>query len=134
MGKYEVKAFPFYAKEHTWVRKMADGSYKIGISDYAQQQLGDVNYAELPEEGDTISKGESFGSIESAKTVSDLIAPISGTIEAVNEDVLDEPDLINRACYDGGWLLSVTPDDWEGETAELLSADAYKELLKSLED
>lgn len=132
MAKYEVKAFPYYSEAHTWVRKMADGSYRIGITDFAQQQMGDVNYAELPEEGDTITQGESFGTIESAKTVSDVVAPISGTVMAVNEDVLDEPDLVNRACYEGGWMLSVTPDNWEGELENLMNADAYKNFLDSL--
>ncbi len=106
MAKYEVKVFPLYHKDHFWVRKMPDGLYKIGLTDYAQQNQGAIVYADLPCEGDSITKDEAYGSVESAKAVSDLIAPISGTIIAVNEAVMDEPSIINDSCYEAGWLPS----------------------------
>lgn len=133
MAKYEVKAFPMYDEAHTWVRKMLDGTYRIGISDYAQKNQGEVVYAELPEEGDTITQGESFGSIESSKAVSDLIAPISGRITGVNEEVQDEPEILNHSCYDNGWIITVEPDDYEGEKSNLMDAEAYRAFLETLE-
>ena len=133
MAKYEVKGFTFYHEAHTWVRKMSDGSYKIGISDYAQQKQGSIVYADLPEEGDTITSGDAFGSIESSKAVSDLIAPVSGTIVAVNEEVLDDPSILNDSCYDSGWILSVEPDDYEADKANLMNADGYRAFIATLE-
>lgn len=133
MGKYEVKLFPSYSEDNLWVRKMPDGSYKIGITDFAQQQLGEVNYIDLPEEGDSITKGEVFGSIESSKAVSDLIAPVSGTVSEVNEEAIDDPAITNRSCYDNGWLIAIEPDNWDAEVAELMSADAYKAFLETQE-
>lgn len=129
----EVKVFAKYHKEHLWARKMPDGSYKIGITDFAQEQLGEVNYIELPEEGDTIEQGVSIGNIESSKAVSELISPVSGTIVEVNEEVIDEPSLTNSSPYDMGWLVAVEPADWDGDNDRLLSADEYKEYLASLE-
>lgn len=133
MAKYEVKAFPMYAEAHTWVRKMLDGTYKIGITDYAQQKQGDIVYADLPEEGDTITQGESFGSIESNKASSELIAPVSGTITEVNEEVMDDPAVINSSCYDNGWIITVEPDDYEADKENLMNSDAYKAFLETLE-
>lgn len=131
MSKYEVKAFPFYTEAHTWVRKMADDTFKVGITDYAQQQQGTVLFADLPSEGDEIKQGESFGSIESAKAVSELIAPVTGKVTEINEEVLDDPEVINRSCYEGGWVITVVPDDWEGDKAKLMNSDAYKALLET---
>jgi glycine cleavage system H protein len=133
MAKYEVKAFPMYDEEHTWIRKMLDDTYKIGVSDYAQKQQGEIVYVELPEEGDQITKGESFGSIESNKAVSELIAPVSGTVTSVNEDVLDEPGIINSSCYDSGWLITVEPEDYEGDKEKLMDAENYRSYLDGLE-
>lgn len=132
MSKYEVKAFPLYSKNHTWVRKMPDGMYKIGVTDYAQSKQGSIVYAELPFEDDTITKGEAFGSVESAKAVSDVIAPVSGTVVAVNTEVQDFPETINNSCYDAGWLIAIEPSDWEADTASLMDADAYTAYLETL--
>lgn len=133
MAKYEVKAFPMYSEAHTWVRKMIDGSYKIGISDYAQQQQGDIVYADLPDEGDAIVQGEAFGSIESGKAVSDLVAPVSGTITEVNEEVMDAPEVLNSSCYDNGWIITIEPTDYDGEKGKLMDAKAYREFLENIE-
>ena len=129
---YEVKAFPFYTDDHTWVKK-AGGKFIVGITDYAQQQLGDVIFAELPAVGDAITQGEAFGSLESAKTISDVIAPVTGNITAVNDAVLDSPDILNSSCYDSGWILEVEPENWERDKAKLMDASAYKALLESVD-
>lgn len=132
MVKYEVKAFPMYTKEHTWIRKMADGTYKVGITDYAQKQQGEVVYADLPVEGDAMTQGDTFGSIESNKAVSDLVAPVSGIITAVNEEVMDEPSILNSSCYDSGWIVIVEPEDYEADKTNLMDADAYRDYLETL--
>ena len=128
----DIKIFAKYNKEHLWARKMPDGTYKIGITDYAQDQLGTVNYIELPDEGDEIEAGVSLGSIESSKAVSDLVAPVSGIVVSVNEDATDNPEVVNDSPYEFGWLLEVDPSDWEGEYAGLLDAAAYREWLEAL--
>ena len=128
----DIKIFAKYNKEHLWARKMPDGTYKIGITDYAQDQLGPVNYIDLPEEGDAIEAGVSLGSIESSKAVSDLVAPVSGTVLSINEDAVDEPEVVNDSPYESGWLLDIEPSDWAGEYAGLLDAAAYREWLETL--
>ena len=107
-----------YSKSHEWV-KMEDGVAVIGISDFAQDALGDVVFVNLPGEGDEVTAGEAFGDVESVKAVSDLVSPVSGTVCAVNEELLDAPELLNSQCYDA-WIIKV-----EGVTAteELLDAD-----------
>ena len=129
----EVKLFAKYNKEHLWARKMPDGTYKIGITDYAQDQLGAVNYIELPEEGDAIEAGVSLGSIESGKAVSELIAPVSGTVVRINEDAVDGPEVVNESPYEFGWLLEIEPSDWDSEYAALLDAAGYRAWLESLQ-
>ncbi|MBC6298074.1 glycine cleavage system protein GcvH [Listeria sp. FSL L7-1517] len=116
-----------YTEEHEWV-KAEDGSYLIGITDFAQDQLGDIVFVELPEVGDTVAKGDSIGSIESVKTVSDFYAPVSGKVVAVNETLEDEPELINSNPYDTGWILKLA----EVEAADidaLLSSEDYQKTL-----
>ena len=110
-----------YTKSHEWLR-MEDGVAVIGISDFAQDALGDVVFINLPQEGDETTAGESFGDVESVKAVSELICPVSGTVCAVNEDLLDAPELLNQDPY-GAWIIKV-----EGitDTEELLEADEYE--------
>ena len=110
-----------YSKTHEWVR-MEDGVAVIGITDYAQDALGDVVFVNLPQEGDETTAGESFGDVESVKAVSELICPVTGTVCAVNEALLDAPELLNEDPY-GSWIIKV-----EGVSAadELLSAAAYE--------
>jgi glycine cleavage system H protein len=95
-----------YTKEHEWVKK-EDGQVTIGITDFAQSQLGDIIFLELPETGQKIVSGEPFGEIEAVKTVSELYAPINGTIIEINEDLEDNPDNINQDCYGSGWIIKV---------------------------
>ena len=110
-----------YTKSHEWLR-MEDGVAVIGISDFAQDALGDVVFINLPQEGDETTAGESFGDVESVKAVSELICPVSGTVCAVNEELLDAPELLNQDPY-GAWIIKV-----EGitDTEELLEADEYE--------
>ena len=101
-----------YTKEHEWVKK-EDGKVTIGITDFAQSQLGDIIFLELPEVGQKIVFGEPFGEIEAVKTVSELYAPINGTVIEINEDLEDNPDNINQDCYGSGWIVKV---EFDGET------------------
>ena len=99
-----------YTKEHEWVKK-EDGQVTIGITDFAQSQLGDIIFLELPEVGQKIVSGEPFGEIEAVKTVSELYAPINGTIIEINEDLENNPDNINQNCYGSGWIIKVELDE-----------------------
>ena len=110
-----------YSKDHEWMKE-EDGVVVIGISDFAQDALGDVVFVNLPGEGDDVTAGEAFGDVESVKAVSDLVSPVSGTVCAVNEELLDEPEQLNKAPYDA-WLIKV---ENVGDTSELLDAAAYE--------
>ena len=110
-----------YSKSHEWVR-MEDGVAVVGISDYAQHALGDVVFVNLPGEGDEVTAGEPFGDIESVKAVSDLVSPVSGVVCAVNEELLDAPELVNSDPY-GAWIIKVESVSAEDE---LLDAAAYE--------
>ena len=110
-----------YSKDHEWMKE-ENGVVVIGISDFAQDALGDVVFVNLPGEGDEVTAGEAFGDVESVKAVSDLVSPVSGTVCAVNEDLLDEPEQLNKAPYDA-WLIKV--ENVTG-TEELLDAAAYE--------
>ncbi len=112
-----------YSKEHTWV-KIAGDEAVAGITDYAQAELGDVVFVELPSVGETVQQGEPFGTIESVKAVSDLHAPVSGEVVKVNEDLEDAPETVNEDPYNKGWIIAVKPSD-ESETANLLNAADY---------
>ena len=119
-----------YSADHEWLRRDGDEA-AVGITDYAQDQLGDVVYLDLPAVGTALHSGERFGEIESVKTVSDLFAPVSGEVLATNEQLADRPELVNSAPYDGGWLLRVRLAA-EGELEGLLTAEAYRQQLPDL--
>ena len=110
-----------YSKDHEWMKE-EDGVVVIGISDFAQDALGDVVFVNLPAEGDSVTAGEAFGDVESVKAVSDLVSPVSGTVCAVNEELLDEPEKLNSDPY-GAWLIKV---ENVSDTEELLDAVAYE--------
>ena len=116
-----------YTDEHEWARITGDTA-RIGVSDYAQDQLGDIVFVELPAAGDTIAKGEVFGTLESVKAVSELYLPLSGEVVAVNTALTDAPELINQDPY-AAWIIEVRPTD-AGEYDQLLSAAAYLDLLR----
>ncbi len=114
-----------YAKSHEWVLDNGDGTVTVGISDHAQQALGDVVFVELPEVGRTLTQEEEFGVIESVKAASDLYAPIAGEILEVNESLEDAPEAVNESPYEEGWIMKVRLEDVTDLDA-LLDADAYK--------
>ncbi|MCL5958726.1 MAG: glycine cleavage system protein GcvH [Chloroflexi bacterium] len=114
-----------YSKEHEWA-KLENGEATIGITDFAQDQLGDVVFVELPEVGSPLNQNIVFGTIESVKAVSDLYAPLNGEITAVNEEVLDRPELVNKDPYGAGWLVKIKPSN-PAEMDGLLTAHDYEE-------
>lgn len=117
-----------YLESHEWLRTESETT-RIGITDFAQDELGDVVFVELPAEGDELTAGEEFGVVESIKAVSDIYAPVSGTVTAVNEALFDQPELINEDPFEAGWMLEVELAD-EGEIDELLDADAYRDQIE----
>ena len=117
-----------YTKEHEWAR-VEDDIVIIGITDYAQDALGEIVYIELPSEGDEITRGEPFGAVESTKSVSDLYAPISGEVVEVNEALLDSPEAINEDPYGEGWMVKVKPYD-PSELEDLMDSDDYTEFIE----
>lgn len=116
-----------YSKEHEWVKVDRD-IVTIGITDFAQSELGDIVFVELPEEGDELTSGDSFGSVESVKTVSELYAPLSGKVVEVNEELEDSPEFVNESSYDKAWMVKVELSD-KAQLDELLDADAYSEMI-----
>ena len=118
-----------YTKDHEWLRAEADRC-RVGITRFAVDQLGDITLVELPRPGTTIARGAAFGSVESVKSVSDLYAPISGTVVAVNEALKDSPELVNSEPYGGGWMVEIEPGD-RAEIDELLTPDAYTQSIDS---
>lgn len=116
-----------YTEEHEWI-KVEGNTATIGITDFAQSELGDIVFVELPEEGSDIQAGDVFGSVESVKTVSELYAPISGKVISVNGELEDTPEHVNEAAYEAGWMIKVEIAD-ESELANLLSAAQYQQSI-----
>ncbi len=122
----------YYTAEHEWVRRSGDDVARVGITDFAQSALGDVVFVQLPEVGTELTAGETFGEVESTKSVSDLYAPVSGTVSAVNGDLEGSPQLVNSDPYGAGWLVDVRvadPADLESAISSLLDAEAYRGTL-----
>ncbi|GIF47441.1 glycine cleavage system H protein [Asanoa ferruginea] len=117
-----------YTAEHEWVRG-GDGPARVGITHFAQDALGDIVYVQLPEQGAQVSAGDSFGEVESTKSVSEIYAPISGTVVARNEKLVDEPETINSDPYGAGWLVEIEPSD-PAALDGLLTAAAYREITE----
>ena len=113
-----------YSKEHEWIKKEGD-KVRIGITEFAQDELGDIVFVELPEVGDEMEVDEPFGSVESVKTVSELYAPVSGKVVEVNEELEDSPEFVNESPYENAWMVVVELSD-ESELDDLLSADGYE--------
>ena len=116
-----------YSKEHEWV-KVEGAAMVIGITDFAQIELGDIVFVELPEVGDTITLNEPFGSVESVKTVSELYAPVSGTVVKVNEELSDNPEYVNESAYEKAWMVVIEPSD-ASELEKLMTAEEYEAVL-----
>ena len=118
-----------YTQSHEWIGTEPDGSVRIGITDHAQEALGDLVFVELPAVGDQIDQGDACAVVESVKAASDIYAPITGEVVAVNEDLEDDPGMINSDPYGDGWLFALAPSD-ASEADDLLDAEAYKESLE----
>ena len=119
-----------YTNDHEWLRREDDGSVTIGITDHAQAALGDLVYVELPEVGQDVESGGDMAVVESVKAASDVYAPVSGTVVAVNDDLSDDPEKINADPYGDGWIVKLKTS---GDDSELLSPDEYQALLDELE-
>ncbi len=118
-----------YTKEHEWIRVEGDIAY-VGITDYAQDQLGDIVFIDIPSTGETLEAGDTFGTIEVVKTISDIFMPVGGEVLEQNEELADHPELVNQDPYGKGWLIKIKPDA-EANYGELLSAADYKALVNA---
>ncbi|HXG39039.1 MAG TPA: glycine cleavage system protein GcvH [Bacteroidota bacterium] len=116
-----------YTKEHEWI-SVTGNTGTVGITDYAQSELGDVVFVELPTVGAKLEQGKTFGTIEAVKAVSDLYAPVSGVVTEVNKEVQESPELVNKEPYDRGWMIKITIEQPD-QLASLLDADAYRKLI-----
>jgi glycine cleavage system H protein len=127
----EIPADLQYTADHEWVRRTGDDTVRVGITDYAQSALGDVVFVQLPDEGAELTSGDTFGEVESTKSVSDLFAPMTAKVVAVNGDLEASPDLVNSDPYGAGWLLELhaSPGELDAGFAALLDADAYRATL-----
>ncbi|WP_302081322.1 glycine cleavage system protein GcvH [Salinibaculum rarum] len=123
---FEIPEDLRYLDSHEWARE-EDGIVRVGISDFAQDELGDVVFVELPDEGDQLDREESFGVVESIKAVSDIYAPLAGTVTETNDDLLDQPELVNDDPYGDGWMLAIDPNE---SLDHLLSSDEYAEQIE----
>ena len=117
-----------YTKDHEWIRNESDGTSLVGITDHAQDSLGDVTFVELPAIGESFEEGATFGVVESVKAASDLYFPLSGEITEVNDILVDSPEKVNDDPYGDGWMVRIRPSD-SSESGGLLSPDQYKEIL-----
>ncbi len=118
-----------YTKEHEWIRVEGDIAY-VGITDYAQDQLGDIVFIDIPSVGETLEASDTFGTIEVVKTISDIFMPVGGEVLEQNEELADHPELVNQDPYGKGWLIKIKPEA-EANYGELLSADEYKALINA---
>lgn len=118
-----------YTKSHEWILSQPDGSVKIGLTDFAQKELGDIVFVNLPQEGDDVEAGAAFADVESVKAVSDVYSPVSGTVQAINEELLDCPELLNKTPYEA-WMIQAGDIT---ETEELMSAEEYSQFLSGKE-
>ncbi len=123
-----VKENLLYTETHEWVEVIGDEAV-IGITDFAQHELGDIVYVELPELGDNVEKGEGFGSVEAVKAVEDILSPVTGEVVAINEELEEKPETINEDAFGDGWIMKVKFSD-KNELEDLLSAEKYAELVE----
>ena len=129
----EIPAELKYSRDHEWVRSEDDGSVLIGITDHAQQALGELVYVELPETGQTVAQGDACAVVESVKAASDVYAPLAGQVVEANQVLAEEPELVNSSPYQDGWIIRLEPAS-QAELEELLTAEAYEQFLAEAED
>lgn len=127
----ELRSDFLYSEEHEWVQTVGEDTVRIGITEFARHQLGDIVFVELPDLEANVKAEDSIGTIESVKTVSDLFSPVSGTIIAVNEALQDSPELVNSSPYEEGWMIEIRVDgDVSGALSGLLNSDAYRKHIE----
>jgi glycine cleavage system H protein len=131
-SQYSIPEELFYTKEHEWAR-VTGGTARVGITDYAAKTLNDIVYLTLPSVGKDVKQLSSFGTVESIKAVSELYAPLSGTVESTNQELTNHPELINQSPYDAGWIIELKHSKLEEEKKTLLSPRQYDDFLRSLE-
>ena len=117
-----------YTNDHEWI-KLEDDTAIVGITDYAQKELGDIVFIEVETEGETLDKGETFGTVEAVKTVSDMYMPLSGEVKEFNEELEDQPELVNKDPYGDGWIVKIKISD-KSEMDDLLDAEGYKKIIE----
>jgi len=130
IDKYEVPEGLYYSKEFSWI-KIEDDKVRMGITDYAQQQLREIVYAELPEAGTEVKQNEPYGTVESVKAVSDLVAAVSGTVEEVNSEAQSKPEILNESPFENGWLVIIKPSNLNAELPNLMNFDQAVEWHKN---
>ena len=130
--EYKVEEGLYYTKEHEWARKESDSLVIVGIADYAQAQLHEIVYVELPEMDADVGQMEAVGAVESVKAVSDFYCPVSGKVVEVNESLIDAPEQINNEPYGAGWIAKIEPVNLESDLGNLMDAAAYGEFLKTV--
>ena len=130
IDKYEVPEGLYYSKEFSWI-KIEDDKVRMGITDYAQQQLREIVYAELPEAGTEVKQTEPYGTVESVKAVSDLVAAVSGTVEEVNSEAQSKPEILNESPFENGWLVIIKPSNLNAELPNLMNFDQAVEWHKN---
>lgn len=130
---YEVPDGFYYTKDHEWI-KSGDGTYLVGITDYAAKMLNDIVYVNLPKEGDVLRQKDVFGQVESVKTVSDMYMPVSGEIIKTNVRLTQTPELVSNSPYGEGWMLEITTENFSKESQDLLDAKTYREFVSTLND
>ena len=130
--EYKIEEGLYYTKEHEWAKKLDDGNVAVGVDDYAQGQLHEIVFVELPEVDAEVAKGGALGAVESVKAVSDVYAPVGGKVVEVNEELLDSPELINDDPYGEGWIAKIEPSSLEADLAKLMDAEKYKAFLATL--
>jgi glycine cleavage system H protein len=129
---YDIPAGYSYTKDHEWAQRKDDGNVLIGITDYAAKMLHDIVYVTLPSAGQDLSEHEVLGQVESVKTVSDIYAPVSGTVVKSNERLTKEPEIVSSSPYKEGWMLEIKTKDYDTEVKDLMSAESYRKYVLEL--
>ncbi len=129
---YEIPEGYLYSKDHEWARQKPDGNVLVGITDYAAKMLHDIVYVTLPSAGQKLSKKEVLGQVESVKTVSDIYAPVSGTVVKSNERLTKEPEIVSSSPYKEGWMLELKAEDYEKDTRDLMNSESYQRYVLQL--
>jgi glycine cleavage system H protein len=129
---YDVPGDYYYTKDHEWTKRKPDGNVLIGITDYAAKMLHDIVYVTLPREGQSLSKKEVLGQVESVKTVSDIYAPVSGTVVKSNDRLTKEPEIVSSSPYKDGWMLEIKSTNYDNEVKDLMNADSYRKFVSEL--